>query len=1006
MIEIDKVLYLRRYLIFLGRSQLHLSRCGITNRSSQCGGYVLEYMHPRNLRPEIYIAACNRTYSTTVPQSSQSDIVDHKLMSFCDDIKKGRVSADGLKEVINLCNKNNYQLPQDVGILLLKCCGNLLCDLEATERDNLAGQVWRLAKKNDGTISLEYYNTLLGVNEDNSLSVNPKKFLENMSVEPDENTYRLLLNIATKTNNSEHLWDILSVTKDKNVTIYEEAVNALVRIYMTKNDIVKVEQMITLMREVKLPTTKAYGELACGYARVGDIPNLIKILNEEPQDNVNLLRIIKILSISNNSRHIPVVLNFLMTSVPMLQTEIFKMITELIRANQVADAQTIINCIAMNDAVTKEITQSFVNSFMNELIILNAPIDNIIKYANDFVESGCNQALLDVAEIGLKLGREKLCFAIFDVMRQKKIEIRPHYYWPLLITAYNNKGEAEIYSLVKSMVNTDVKIDSDTLLHYIYPYVNTTDPVITLQKLLLSGVEGDIIFTPLLSFLLQQNRLQDLVLLCTSSIRYKVYYKELMKPLVHAYFDTKDFKTCVLLLTTFPQGHDFVGTLLKSLIKIEYPIYIEDLQLLLDELKIYEIKISQFDANILKNRLKKNKNFNLTPKVITLIDNLVDSSMKDLSIMSHLKYMNTKELTYYLVELKNSTDSVYKDRIKFILQKMLISYCFENNIKKVEEIKQEYDACQYEWTPNMKSILFELYVKNDKLNEAEALLPELQIMPNKFQIDRMKIVMYATALVKANKLTKAFDIINTLNIIDFKVDAQKYCCILLQTLAQSQYHDRTKDMLNLLLEKNYCQVTMELLKPLVAMSLKRNILEAVDVLSKCAQKFHKMPLILEVLILLLEQKYSSKLHDADNWINHVYDIINTIYSEQTANTILAIALATLNKTEKLQILLQNNTLSMNCLMYYLNNVESNSIIDGLQNILEVTDAIHVNQNMMCEALLSAYNKMGDCNRALELWNIMCTKNIKPSKQFEKNFIPFLLSNKMSLPPELDRIKIK
>ncbi|XP_012059471.1 PREDICTED: leucine-rich PPR motif-containing protein, mitochondrial-like [Atta cephalotes] len=1004
MIEADKVLYLRRYLTLIIRSQLHLSRCGITSHSPQYGGYVLKYVHPRTIpRPGIYIAA-KRTYNTTVPQSLSSDIIDHKLMSFCDNVKKGQISVDGLKEVISLCSTNDYQLPHDIGILLLKCCGNLLHELETTERNHLVSQVWHLAKKNSGTITLEYYNTLLDVNEENSLSVNPKKFLADMNVEPDENTYRLLLNIAIKTSNSEHLWDILSVTKDKSVTIYEEAVNVLIQIYMTENNIAKAEQMITQMRKAKLSPTKAYTELACGYARIGDIPNLIKILNEEPQNNANLLRIIKILSISNNSRHIPFILNFLITSVPVLQTEISKTITELIHANQVADAHTIINCIAMNNAM-KEIVPSFVNSFMNELIILNAPIDDIVKYADDFVESSCNQqTLFDVAEIGLKLGREKLCLAIFQVMKHKNIEIRPHYYWPLLVKAYNNKGEAEIYSLVKSMVDAGLKIDSDTLIHYIYPYVNTNNPTVTLQKLLQNNVPSAITFTPLLSFLLQQNRLQDIVPLCMS-LCYKelIYYKELIKPLVRAYVVTKDFKNCIALLTVFPQG--FGGLFLKKLIKVKYPIYIEDLQFLLEELKTREVTISQIDANILKNGLKKNENFNLTPKVMNLIENLVDPSIIDLQIMSP-RYMNIKELTYYLVEMKKSTDSIYKVYIKNILQQLLILCCLENDLKKIEEIKQEY-ACQFEWTPKLKLLLFELYLKNNKLNEAEALLPELQITPNEFQLNRIKIVMYATALVKENKPTKAFDIIDTLNTTDFKANAQAHCCTLLQVLAQSQYYKRTKDMLDLLLKKNYCQVTTELLKPLMAISLKHNnILETVDILEKYAQKFNKVPLVLEVLTVLLEQKYNSKLQNANNWIEKVYNIISTAYSNQTANTILAIALGTLDKTKKLQILLQDHQLSMNCLMYYLSNIESNRSIDGLQNILKVTDANHVNQNMMCEALLSIYNKMGDYDRALELWKIMCTKNIKSTKQFEESFIQFLLSNKISLPPELNKIKVK
>jgi len=60
-------------------------------------------------------------------------------------------------------------------------------------------------------------------------------------------------------------------------------------------------------------------------------------LNEETQNNTNLLKIIKILSISNNSRHIPVDLNFLMTSVPVIESEISKTIAELMYVGQITD---------------------------------------------------------------------------------------------------------------------------------------------------------------------------------------------------------------------------------------------------------------------------------------------------------------------------------------------------------------------------------------------------------------------------------------------------------------------------------------------------------------------------------------------------------------------------------------------------------------------------------------------------------------------------------------------
>lgn len=132
------------------RSHLHTSSSSSPREISNlvtCEGYVSRYVHRGlsrlqvHLRPcENYTATCIRTFSTTVPQTSIEDI-DHKLISLCDDVKRGQVSADNLKEVIKLCDETDYQLQQDIGVLLLKCCGNLLSNLGTTERQYLTEKV-------------------------------------------------------------------------------------------------------------------------------------------------------------------------------------------------------------------------------------------------------------------------------------------------------------------------------------------------------------------------------------------------------------------------------------------------------------------------------------------------------------------------------------------------------------------------------------------------------------------------------------------------------------------------------------------------------------------------------------------------------------------------------------------------------------------------------------------------------------------------------------------------
>lgn len=145
------MLYLRKYMAFLRiGAKSRISRLQLHSSSRESAGlqpykgYVSRYVHyssmQTHLRPETYTTRCIRTFSSTVPQSSVDDI-DHKVMSLCDNIKQGRVSAESLKEIIRLCHECKYHLPHSAGILLLRSCGNQLSDLKPTDRQYLVDQV-------------------------------------------------------------------------------------------------------------------------------------------------------------------------------------------------------------------------------------------------------------------------------------------------------------------------------------------------------------------------------------------------------------------------------------------------------------------------------------------------------------------------------------------------------------------------------------------------------------------------------------------------------------------------------------------------------------------------------------------------------------------------------------------------------------------------------------------------------------------------------------------------
>ncbi|EFN80670.1 Leucine-rich PPR motif-containing protein, mitochondrial [Harpegnathos saltator] len=959
------MLHLRKYVLTVLRSDIR-SRviCSLHSTSSLAreGGYVLRSLHHCYISPTIsptrpnYRACGVRTFSITTSQSSVDD-VNQKLTSFCNDVEQGQIwSADRLEEVIQLCNESKYQLQPSTGVLLLKCCGSSLSTLKPNDRQGLLDRVWQLAKRNDSALTLEHYNTLLNMYAENSSSVDPNKFLSKMSVKPDDDTYRLLLNTAIKTGNITHLRNIVSMIKARNILLDENTYCTLMQTYLAQGNITEALNVITSAQNANLPVNRLYTELACGYAAQGDILNLVKILNDEVQDPSTFLQIIKSLSVSGNGRHIPVIMNFLTSSVTIVMSEINSTINELVRANQFMDAYAIVNCIALNKESAKH-AKSIVNNFLNQLIITNATNETIMKFANNFVESEYEpMALANIAETSLKLGREKLSLAIFNAMRKRNIEIRPHYYWPLLVNAQRNEGEAKIYSLIDSMKTMNVDFDFETLVHYIFPYLNTANPIITLQKLKMIDIQSYFLNTPMIYFLLQNNRLEDVICLY-DYMHMKLNYRILLPALIEVYLATRNIKDCARVLTAHEEGHNCVSLFLFKLLRQNSSkLSMEEFHLLLKTFYNIGVKLTTQDADILKNRINNaNITSNLNMKLANMIDKMTDRNLQFpiITIIPHPRFMSINELTCHLVELKSEGLGT-----KNILRRLFDIYYLQNNLEKAEEIKKEYDKNQYVWSSGMKIQLFEIYVKHNKLKEAEMLLLDMRNVSSTFLVDSKKILLFAIALVKADKVKTAFDIIENFPNVNNKKNMSRSCAKLLNALAEREYHENTKRMLHLLLNKRYCDMTVEVLRPLIAIPLKQNNIPlAVDTLANCMRLYQKLPLVLEVFTALLRERDGSRLENVNKYIEEVYNMMANTYSVEAANTALVIALANLEKMEELQSILQQQRIIMNNLMHYFNFAQKSNNVKSLLMILKATqDSNNVNQIFLCDTLLAYYSK--------------------------------------------------
>lgn len=94
-----------------------------------------------------------------------------------------------------------------------------------------------------------------------------------------------------------------------------------------------------------------------------------------------------------------------------------------------------------------------------------------------------------------------------------------------------------------------VNPDFDTLLNYVYPFVDCSNPVDTLQKLKQIGITDEDSVTPMIAFLLSRYMLSAAIELCDSKRKRKrhgvINYERLYPKIASALVKTKDFESVI-----------------------------------------------------------------------------------------------------------------------------------------------------------------------------------------------------------------------------------------------------------------------------------------------------------------------------------------------------------------------------------------------------------------------------------------------------------------------------
>ncbi|XP_057337395.1 leucine-rich PPR motif-containing protein, mitochondrial-like [Microplitis mediator] len=918
----------------------------------------------------------------------------NRIEVLSNEFKNSKLDYDYLHDTIKLYAELNENIDSSIDIFLLNCCGEVLPDVRHEVRQKLTSKFLNILENKNRITSLNYYHTLINVYEQNHEKINYREFIKNMKVQANENIYLDLLQVAAKTGDSGSTDYVLSELKKFDNFKNLDSVLGLSKDQPVKND--RLDAVILKNADLfKLQSlNEVYGNLACGYALQGDMENVCKILDGHSLNHKQLLTVLKNLCLSDKNHDIEQIFKYIPIKEIATNRLFVNMISELVHLNKITEALTVIDFFVVNNSTKNSLF--IMKNFLQALIRADTPEPRILnisdKLSRIFPLETIKYILL---EESLRCGNSELALSLLESM-EKNIEIRPHYYWPILIQAFKRKGELGVLGVIDHMRQLQVRFDYDTLLHYIFPHINTLDPLIPLQKLLSRGLKLHEILIPLVSFLLENGRINAAYFLL-SKTKKKLKFDKILPSLIKALKYQKNAHGCAKLLVFSSPMKDYPGHFLLRILDDKFSLHNDHIiKDLISSYKKHNIFVSNEVRELILERCTAQKN---KSDVVNLLEQS-DIVNKNLSVSNYSSKNpdhvdDEDDLKCHLIELKSKGLC-----FDFVLRKLFMIACDCDDSKQVELIGSECKKRNVELTASMKASLIGFLARNGKIEELCSLLLNLRTDHPKFILSPIKTLQAAVAFVSNDKIELAWELINNSEVS--KSQTQQESWKLLNSIACSKHSKLTNLMLNTLITKNFCKIESRILEPLITQHLMRNDLSsAIRSFKFVANRYQFVPLHQKLVYSIIKSIRDGGNESNRSLLKSVLDVICNVAGQSVVDKDLIVAYARCNMLDKLKTAIMNLRLNRILFDRYLIDLSDGEKSIVLMKILEVSSEVDwIDCQPICESLLKSYSNLDDCKGVIELWKKMKNEGIKPSAKFDKHFSTFLLLHKIQIPSTL------
>lgn len=924
--------------------------------------------------------------------------VEKKMSHICSCIKdRGRVFVNDVQQAVTYI-KSSGVCGADNGIILLQCCGDLIPNLHPNKKVELLFTMWEmltnLGSEKENYITSDHYCAYLSSLAENRYPVSVEDVLQDMSdrgLPVDDRIYYALLRCVCEAGDMQQSAKLIVKFKDANIPVVQDVFDYIILARARAGDMKSAESVMNLLKSDSVKCdASTYIVLLKGSAELGlseKVDFYLKQASEiSPLSNSQILDIVKSLAYGNLLQYIPTVLKA-GKWLDEVDHKVINTCIQLIHLGHVDAALSVITTVPQCMPSSPDSLPSHSAFFLHELISANTPAQKIIDVCKSL--SKVNEyAISKATELALLSRCVDLALQLLKEMYIEGLPVRPHYFWPLIISAAKEHGEQGLMNVLDTMRRLNIRPDFETMLDYVLPHFDISDAVGTVNKFRSRGLSLVELMSPIIAALLDSLRIDDAIQL-GEKYKARLDGNALARHLALAYVQTADINQIMTMLSIINTETTAGSVVHHILIQKQFPVKSEKIITLLKALKDENYSMKKF---VYDTVIKFQRQYNIPKDVIPCV-NITDALTS--GNMTNPKDMTVDELECHLLELKAKNLN-----IRGVLRKLLQLHCRFSNVDRAMEIHKELLSGGCQFSAGMLSSLLQLYTSAGRVYEAEKCLVELQTKHGDFEIDSFKIVDLATVLTANAQYDRAEKVIKDTKVKVGNLDGNTRNCVnLLFSVAEKESPTATKRMFNLLIDR-YCNLNNVLLGPLIRSYLFKGDLDgAVKEFEDCVETYKKTPLAYELMMNLARAAQSD--NSKSKQLERIVEMCREIHTPRNADVMFAVALAECNLEKQLLILLHTpgfklhkETLMTRCKRLVEENkpVVLLKLLLALKQNIPLQDVQHIS-NM----ILGIYDQQGDCDGALALWSQMQEHDVVITDGFKKKLATLLTNHRKPVP---------